>query len=62
MLLDLTDDESSLIQAITWANVDSNLYRYMESLGYNEYESRCINLLSWKGIKYWLKPIEPKMN
>ena len=36
MPLDLTDDKSTLVQAITWANIDSDLCHQMASLGLNE--------------------------
>ena len=36
MPLDLTDDKSTLVQVITWANVDPDLCRHMVSLGHNE--------------------------
>ena len=39
MPLDLTDDKSTLAvrqQAITWANVDTDVCRQMASLGLNE--------------------------
>ena len=40
MSLDITDDQSILVQirqqAVTWANVDLDLCRYMVSLGHNE--------------------------
>ena len=45
MPLDSTDDKSTLVQvrlgaikqqAITWANVDWDLWRHMASLGHNE--------------------------
>ena len=38
MLLDFTDDQSTLVLviAITWANVDPDLFRHIASLGHNE--------------------------
>ena len=34
--INLTDDKSTLVQAITWANVDPDLCHQMASLGLNE--------------------------
>ena len=34
--LDFTDDQSTLVQVITWANVDPDLCRHMASLSHNE--------------------------
>ena len=57
MLLDLTDDKSTLVQvmawwhqakAITWANVDPDLCRHMASLGHNE-------------LIYWRKTLPGKV-
>ena len=36
-------------QAITWANVDSDMYRHMTSLGHNELKNLCGFLHSWVG-------------
>ena len=36
MSLDLIDDKSSLVQVISWTNVDPDLCRQMSSLGRNE--------------------------
>ena len=36
MSMDLTDDKSTLVLVITWANVDIDLCRHMVSLVHNE--------------------------
>ena len=36
MPLDITDDKSTLVQVISWANVDPDLCHQMASLGLNE--------------------------
>ena len=36
MSLDFTDDQSTLVQVMAWANVDPDICRHMVSLGHNE--------------------------
>ena len=48
-------------QAITWANVDPVLCRYMASLGHNELSTCVISVMS-NGTKYKYIYMFPKIN
>ena len=59
---DFTDDKSTLVEVITWANVDPVLYLHMASLGHNELIASILPMKFSKGFPWWKNNKKNKKN